>query len=79
MILPKIYNTAILSWPAFNISKDSKPKAEKVVNEPNTPIIKKYLTNIKDVPWFSKLLAKIPIKKHPIKFTKSVPIGKLGK
>ena len=57
----------------------SSEKVEKVVKEPKMPIIRKYLIKIKEAPLFSKLLAKIPIRNDPIKLTKSVPIGKLGK
>ena len=58
---------------------DSREKVEKVVNDPKTPIIKKYLTKIVEDPWFSKLLAKIPMKNEPKKFINKVPIGKFGK
>ena len=63
---------------SFNNWTISIEKVEKVVNEPNNPIIKKYLINIGD-PWFFSIeLTNKPIKKEPEILTNSVPIGKLG-
>ena len=47
--------------------------AEKVVKEPNTPIIKKYFTNSSEK--FLKILVEImyPIWNEPITLTKKVP------
>ena len=53
-------------------NKTSLVKAENVVKEPKKPIIINGLTSS----LFERFIAKkIPIKKQPIKFTASVPIG----
>ena len=57
----------------------SKEKAEKVVKDPNKPIIKKYFTKYSDEILFSKLLTNTPIIKEPKTLTKRVPNGKFGK
>ena len=54
-------------------------KAEKVVKDPSSPIIRKYLINKSNEFWFSKFEIIKPIKKDPNRFTNKVPNGKLGK
>ena len=52
--------------------------AEKVVNEPKSPIIKKYFIKIVLKPLSNKFETKTPIKKDPIKLTTIVLMGKKG-
>ena len=54
-------------------------KAEKVVKEPKTPIIKKYFIKYSEEILLCKLLANIPMIKEPNILTKKVPKGKLEK
>ena len=60
-------------------STTSQEKAEKVVYEPKTPIIKKYLIKISDELLISNALISNPIIKDPRTLAKKVPIGRLGK
>ena len=62
-----LYNS-ITSW----------EKAEKVIYEPKTPIIKKYLIKISEELLISNVLINNPIIKDPKTLTKNVPIGRLG-
>ena len=60
-------------------SKTSIANVEKVVKDPNNPIIKKYLIIISEKPLLFKKLIKKPIKNDPTILTNNVPIGKFGK
>ena len=53
-------------------NKTSLVKAEKVVKEPKKPII---INGLMSSLFENFIAKKMPIKKHPIKFTVSVPIG----
>ena len=57
----------------FENNKTSLVKAEKVVNEPKKPIIKKYLIKSSEIFFKIPNEIKYPIKKEPIIFIKSVP------
>ena len=51
----------------------SNEKVEKVVKDPNNPIIKKYFIKSEEKFLVSKSVIKNPIKKDPNMLTKSVP------
>ena len=53
-------------------------KAEKVVKDPKTPIIKNYLIKDSAIPLLFKYPTNKPIKNEPIIFIKRVPNGKDG-
>ena len=62
----------------FIISIISKENAEKVVNDPKTPIMRKYLITFEEIFLFSIKPIKYPIKNDPTIFTIKVPMGKFG-
>ena len=68
-----IYKKEKKNFSEINKFMTSFENAEKVVKEPNTPIIKKYFTNSSEK--FLKILVEImyPIKKEPIMLTEIVP------
>ena len=55
-----------------------RDRAENVVKDPKSPIIKKYLIIISETSLLFKWLTNKPIKKEPIILTKRVPAGKKG-
>ena len=57
----------------FINSRTSKENAEKVVNDPKRPIIKKNLIKFSDKLYPKSEVIRYPIKKDPIIFTEIVP------
>ena len=68
-----IYKKEKKNFSEINKFITSFENAEKVVKEPNTPIIKKYFTTSSEK--FLKILFEImyPIRNEPITLTKKVP------
>ena len=62
----------------LNNSMASIEKAAKVVKDPKTPIIKKYLMKYSVTPLLFKYPINKPIKNEPNIFIKRVPNGKDG-
>ena len=76
MIENNTYNEDKNTLSCLNNSKVSIEKAENVVKDPKSPIIKKYLIIISEISLLFKQLTNNPIKNDPSILTKRVPTGK---